>query len=87
MNPNLKHAILEFLANEYHLEMDTVDEDVEFATDLNLKPEEITELLGRLQDALDFTLPEEHIAEVDSVGDIIRLLESEASEIEHSSPE
>lgn len=80
MNPNLKSALLDFLANEYHLDQSAIDENLDFAADLNLNPDQINQLLEQLQDALDFTLPEDHISEVRSVGDIIRLLDPEPSE-------
>lgn len=71
MNPNLELAIIEFIANEFHLPADTLSTDTNFKIDLSLQPEEISDLLQRLQDALNFIIPDEKIADIESIGDII----------------
>lgn len=71
MNPNLERAIIEFLANEYHLPADTLSPDTNFKIDLGLNPDEISALLQRLEDALSFNIPEEKFPEIETVNDLI----------------
>ena len=78
MQPPLKTAILEFLANEFKLNPDGLAEDINFRTDLNLSPNDISDLIERLQDALDFTFPEgENISQINTLGDLFTLLDIE----------
>lgn len=81
MNPNLKQAIIEYLADEFHLNPDALSEDTQFSADLNLSSSQILDLLQRLQDALNFSLPEEKLAEVNSISDLFEILEPEAEEV------
>lgn len=74
MFPNLKTAILEFIANEYKLDPETIGEDLNFQTDLNLTPDEFTSLLQRLQDSLDFTLPEDKVVQIVTLEDLFGVL-------------
>ncbi len=77
MNPNLKSAIIEFLANEFQVNSDTLIPDTSFTLDLNLSPQATLDLLQRLQDALNFTIPEEKISEIATISDIFLALEQE----------
>jgi acyl carrier protein len=81
MNPNLKQAIIEYLADEFHLNSDQISEDTQFAADLNLTPPQILDLLQRLQDALNFSLPEDKLTEINSVMDLFEILEPETDEV------
>ncbi len=74
MNPNLEHAIIEFLANEFHLQPEDLIADTDFRTDLNLDEEQFSQLLTRIQDALEFVLPEEKMVEIHTVGDLLNSL-------------
>ncbi len=82
MNPNLKKAVIQFLANEYHLRPEDILPDSEFLPDFNLTPEQLADLITRMQDALDFILPEDKINDIKTVGDLLNSLEPDSHEPE-----
>ncbi len=75
---NVKPAIVQFLANEFHLEPEGITEDTNFSEDLGINPAQIAELLKNLQDALNIVLPEE--ANITTVGELFAAVESEEDE-------
>jgi acyl carrier protein len=77
MNPNLEQAIVLFLANEFHLRAEDVLPDTDFYTDFNLNEDQVSELISRIQDALEFTIPEDKVAEIHTVGDLFISLRPE----------
>ena len=77
MNPNLKIAILEFLANEYHLPAADISSDTGFYSDLKLNADEVADLLTRMQDALNFTLSEDKLWEIRTIDDLFLALDPE----------
>jgi acyl carrier protein len=77
MNPNLETAISEFIANEFHMSPSSVNPDLNFSVDLGLSPEDMTELFQRMEDALNFILPDEKVPAISTVGDLIEAIESE----------
>lgn len=74
MQPNLKKAIIEFIANEFKLNPEGMNPDLSFTIDLGLDAEHFSDLLQRLQDSLDFTLPEDKIPEIFTIDDIFTIL-------------
>ncbi len=84
MTPNLKTAILEFLANEFKLKPEEVREDLSFTNDLDLNPGQLQDLLERLQEALDFILPEEKIPGIETIFDLLTAAEPEPDNHETS---
>lgn len=72
----LKKAIIEFLANEFHLDAANVMEETTFA-ELGVTAAELPELLHRLQDALGIILPEEKVADVQTISDLLDAAEEE----------
>jgi acyl carrier protein len=79
MNPNLEQAIIQFLANEFHLQPEDVLPDTDFHLDLNLTPDQLTDLIERMQDALDFILAEDKVNEIKTVADLLASLEPDDS--------
>lgn len=79
MNPNLQSAILEFLANEFHLDSQKISPDLNFQTDLHLTPEQFSLLLSHMQDALNFILPEDKSENIITVSDLFTAI-AEAEE-------
>lgn len=75
---NIRVAILQFLANEFHLEAENITEDTSFAEDLGLNPDQITELMKNLQDSLNIVLPED--INITTVGQLFAALEPEDNE-------
>ncbi|OGC92846.1 hypothetical protein A3D85_01275 [Candidatus Amesbacteria bacterium RIFCSPHIGHO2_02_FULL_47_9] len=76
MNNNLNKAIIQFLANEFKMNPENLTPDLSFSSDLGLSPQEIQELLQRLQDALNFILPEERTG-INTISDLLGLTEEE----------
>lgn len=74
---NVRLAIIQFLANEFHLAPENITEDTTFDQDLKLSDDQIADLLRNLQDALNISLPEETIGSITSVGDLFAVLEPE----------
>jgi hypothetical protein len=74
MNPNLSHAVLQFLANEFQSTPENLLPDTDFVIDFGLTPDQLTDLLDRIQDALDFVLPEEKIPEIHTISDLLQSL-------------
>ena len=70
----LQQAILEFLANELHLETPAITAEASFA-ELGVDATQLTDLLQRLQESLGIILPEDKVATMTTVGDLLDLVE------------
>ena len=82
MNPNLNQAVIQFLADEFKFRPGDIIADTDFAVDFGLSPDQLIDLIGRMQDALDFILPEDKINDIKTVGDLLASLEPETHEPE-----
>jgi acyl carrier protein len=82
MNPNLKEAVVHFLADEFHLSPDNILPDTDFMLDFNLSADQLTDLIERLQDALDFVLPEDKVGNIQTVRDLFVCLTPETHDSE-----
>jgi acyl carrier protein len=80
MNPNLERAIIQFLANEFHLRPEDILPDTDFYLDLNLNKEQLADLFERMEDALNFILTEDKIGEIKTVSDLMISLEPDSNE-------
>jgi acyl carrier protein len=80
MNPNLERAIIQFLANEFHLQPEDILPDTDFYLDLNLNKEQLADLFERMEDALNFILTEDKIGEIKTVSDLMISLEPDSNE-------
>ena len=78
MNPQLQTAVIQFLANEFQVEADTINMDTSLIEDFNLNPQQITDLMQRMQESLGLILPEEKINQLQTISDIIDILTSES---------
>lgn len=74
---NVRTAIIEFLSDEFHLDPQGLSPDTSFATDLNLTPDQLSDLLSRLQDSLSIILPEDKLPAITTVGQLLELAGSE----------
>lgn len=74
---HLKSAIIQFLANEFKFEPSNLSMDTSFSQDLGLTEPEISDLLQRLQDSLNFILPEDATTNVGTIGQLISLIDPE----------
>lgn len=75
MTTPLKTAIIEFLANEFKMAPVNLTPDLSFSSDLSLTPTQLQDLLHRLQDSLNFILPEEAV--INTVSDLLEATEEE----------
>ena len=74
MDINIKSAIIHFLANEFKLEPETITKDLQFQ-DLGLSQAQVQDLLGRMQDALSFDLPEDKASDIVTIEDLFRVID------------
>jgi acyl carrier protein len=74
---NLRSAIIQFLANEFKFQPSQLTADISFTQDLGLTTPEVTDLLQRLQESLDFILPEDSLADISTVGQLLSISEPE----------
>lgn len=77
MDINLKNAIIHFLANEFKLDPETIGPDLQFS-DLGLTQPEVLDLLNRLQEALDFALPEDKLSGIQTIEDLLLLVDPDS---------
>jgi acyl carrier protein len=77
---NINNAIISFLANEFHLDPESINEETSFDVDFGLNADQVTELLQNLQDSLNIILPEDRVADINTVGQILESLEAEDDE-------
>lgn len=70
----LKQAILEFLANELHLETPAITTETTFA-ELGVDAAQLSDLLQRLQESLGIILPEDKVPTITAVGDLLDMVE------------
>lgn len=70
-------AIIQFLANEFQLDPDHLNPDTSFSVDLELSPEQLANLLQRLQESLGIILPEDKIPGLTTIGNLLELFEED----------
>ena len=73
----IKTAIIQFLANEFQLDPDHLNPDTAFTTDLGLSPEQLTNLLQRLQESLGIILPEDKLPTIATIGQLLDIFEED----------
>lgn len=74
---NLKSAIIQFLADEFKFDPDNLSLDTSFTQDLGLTENQVSDLLQRLQDSLNFILPEDRETQINSIGQLISSIDPE----------
>lgn len=79
MSPTLNTAIIAFLANEFKINPDQLNPDTSFVVDLGLSQDELQDLLQRLQDSLNISLPEDRLSSVTTIADLLALTEEEGA--------
>ena len=77
---NIKTAIIQFLANEFHLDAEHLTEDTNFTSDLGLNSTQVGELLQNLQDSLNIILPVDGEATITTIGQLLAAVENEEGE-------
>ncbi|MCD8372011.1 MAG: acyl carrier protein [Clostridia bacterium] len=64
------------LADQLGVDVDTITEDSDITKDLGADSLDVVELLMGLEDKTGKTIPEDKIAEIKTVGDVVKVLES-----------
>jgi acyl carrier protein len=85
MNRQLQNAIIQFIADEFRLDPDNIDSDLDLKVDLKLNPEQISDLLQRIQDSLNFTIPDEKVNHISTINDLFDSLSEENEDLGRSS--
>ena len=75
MEPNQKTAIIHFLANEFKMQPEILNGDLNFQIDLDLTPDQVSNLIQRLQEALDLSLPDDQVSRVETVEDLLKIVD------------
>lgn len=73
----VRTAIIQFLSNEFRLDPDHLNPDTSFAADLELSPDQLTDLLQRLQESLGIILPEDKVPAITTVGQLLDIFEED----------
>ena len=73
----IKTAIIQFLSDEFHLDPEGLNPDTAFEADLGLSPQQLADLLQRLQDSLNIVLPEDKLDSITTVSNLLELMEEE----------
>jgi len=81
MESQLETAIIHFLANEFQTNPENLMPDTDFFTDLNLTADQFIDLITRMQDSLNFILPEEKISQIHTLADLLGSLTPEDSPV------
>jgi acyl carrier protein len=86
MNPNLQTAIFEFIGNEFHLDPQKITVDLNFQSDLHLTPDQFSVLLQHMEDALNFSIPEEKFDGISTINDLFEaIIQSEEEGVSYDS--
>jgi len=86
MNSQLHNAIIQFIADEFRLDPENIDLDMDFREDLNLTPEQESDLLQRMQESLNFILPDEKANHITTLNDLFEALSEEGDDQGKSHP-
>lgn len=76
----IQTAIIQFLSNEFKMEPDNLNPDTSFSADLGLSPDALSDLFQRLQDSLNISLPEDKVAGITTVGQLLEAVSEEDHE-------
>ncbi|MCD8041375.1 MAG: acyl carrier protein [Clostridia bacterium] len=68
--------VKEMLADQLGIDVNTITADSDITKDLGADSLDVVELLMGLEDQTGKTIPEDKIAEIKTVGDVVKVLES-----------
>ncbi len=71
----MKERILEIIAGQFNLDVDELDENMNFQDDLNADSIELVELVMTIEEEFDTEVSEEDLDKLKTIGDVIDYVE------------
>ncbi|MDU3751692.1 MAG: acyl carrier protein [Peptoniphilus rhinitidis] len=71
----MKDKILEIIAEQFNMDVNELDEDMNFQDDLNADSIELVELVMTIEEELDTEVSEDDLDKLKTVGDVIDYVE------------
>ncbi|CAG7587383.1 acyl carrier protein [Peptoniphilus senegalensis] len=71
----MKERILEIIAGQFNLDVDELDENMNFQDDLNADSIELVELVMTIEEEFDTEVSEEDLEKLKTIGDVIDYVE------------
>lgn len=71
----MKDRILEIIAEQFHVNVEDLEEDTNFVDDLNVDSIELLELVMAIEDELDIELDDEILENITTVGDVLDFID------------
>ena len=76
-----KQELIDLISNTLGIDPDEIDTESEFIQDFNCEPKDMVELRLILEDKLQTDIDDEKYAEIETVGDLITLVEEYSNEL------
>ena len=73
----MKDRILELIAEQFHVDVNDLDEDTSFMDDLNVDSIELLELVMSIEDDFDLEISDEVLENLETVGDVLDYIDSQ----------
>lgn len=71
----MKDRILEIIAEQFHVNVEDLEEDTNFVDDLNVDSIELLELVMAIEDEFDIELDDEILENITTVGDVLDFID------------
>lgn len=71
----MKDRILEIIAEQFHVNVEDLEEDTNFVDDLNVDSIELLELVMAIEDEFDIELEDEILENITTVGDVLDFID------------
>ena len=71
----MKERILEIIAGQFNLDVDELDENMNFQDDLNADSIELVKLVMTIEEEFDTEVSEEDLEKLKTIGDVIEYVE------------
>lgn len=71
----MKDRILEIIAEQFHVNVEDLEEDTNFVDDLNVDSIELLELVMAIEDEFDIELDDDVLENITTVGDVLDFID------------
>ncbi|NLY20979.1 MAG: acyl carrier protein [Tissierellia bacterium] len=71
----MKERVLEIIAEEFNVEVDDLNKNINFKDDLNADSIELLELVLALEDEFNVEISEDDVMEIATIGDVFEFIE------------
>ncbi len=71
----MKDRILEIIAEQFHVNVEDLEEDTNFVDDLNVDSIELLELVMAIEDEFDIELEDDVLENITTVGDVLDFID------------